>query len=90
MVARLCINLTVILVILGTSTGCAWRSTDRCYLPMSRYNEMKAVFVETGSIQRVEQLMEEQDWLDCERRQLRYHLMKDLGLEESGLAPTEF
>lgn len=73
--------LAVMLLALALA-GCAWRANDRCYLPMERYRPMKAVFLETGSMQRVEQLMEEEQWLECERRQMRYMLAKDLHLEE--------
>ncbi len=65
-----------------TTVGCAWKATDKCYLPMNRYQGMKTLFEETGSMQRVEQAMEDEQWTNCERRQCRYLLAKDLELEE--------
>ena len=73
------------LLLLGTlllATSCAWRKNDRCYLSMDRYREVKAVYQETGSMQRAEQKMEEEQWSTCERNQLRYLLRKDLHLDE--------
>lgn len=55
---------------------------DRCYLDMNRYRELRAVFVETGSMQRVEQLMAEQKWADCEKNQFRYLVEKDLLIDD--------
>lgn len=61
--------------------GCAHTPGDRCYLEITRYNEQKEIFLKTGSMQRVEQSMEELKWAECEREQLRYQLAKDLNLD---------
>ncbi|MDX1972494.1 MAG: hypothetical protein SFY68_08195 [Candidatus Sumerlaeia bacterium] len=65
--------------ILGT--GCVHTPGDKCYVPPKRYNEMKQVFLDTGSMQRVEQEMETLEWAECEREQLRYQLAKELRLD---------
>ncbi|MBI5153609.1 hypothetical protein HZA57_00090 [Candidatus Poribacteria bacterium] len=62
-------------------TSCARKEGDKCYLPMDRYRAMKDVFEESGSIQRAEQAMEENQWAACERNQFRYMLAKDLDIE---------
>lgn len=62
--------------------GCAWRANDKCYVPADTYGEMRELFVETGSMQRVEQVMEERALRPCERNQIRYQLKKDLYLDE--------
>lgn len=54
---------------------------DRCYLPMARYQPLKEIFQETGSMQQVEEIMEEEKWAQCERNQFRYYLTRDLYLE---------
>ncbi|MBX3728458.1 MAG: hypothetical protein KF858_04665 [Candidatus Sumerlaeia bacterium] len=64
-------------------TGCAWRKDDRCYLSMDRYRDVRTVYLETGSMQRVEQVMEDERWSTCERNQLRYLLRKDLFLDDA-------
>lgn len=55
---------------------------DRCYLDMNRYRELRDTFVETGSMQRVEQLMAEAKWAECEKNQFRYLLEKDLYIDD--------
>lgn len=83
----------LVALLAGSAAGCAWRRTEKCYLPMSRYYAMRGLFQETGSMQRVEQAMKEEKWATCERNQFRYMLAKDLGLEELQLelldAPAE-
>lgn len=61
--------------------GCAHTKGDRCYLDFKRYNQQKQLFLSTGSMQRVEQSMELEQWAECEREQLRYQLAKDLKLD---------
>ncbi len=60
--------------------GCAPRAR-RCYLPATRYEPLKELFQESGSMARVEEVMEQEDWAPCERNQLRYFLTRDLYLE---------
>jgi hypothetical protein len=67
------------LVPLITSCG---RGVDRCYIPMARYEPVKEIFEKTGSMQRVEEVMEQEKWAQCERNQLRYYLARDLKLEQ--------
>ncbi len=62
--------------------GCATAPSERCYLSMDRYRELKDVFVATGSFQRVEQIMDDRQWADCERNQFRYLLEKDLFIDD--------
>ncbi|MGF1573014.1 MAG: hypothetical protein ACFCU1_08070 [Sumerlaeia bacterium] len=66
--------------------GCAHTKGDRCYLDIIRYNEKKELFINTGSMQRVEQSMELEKWAECEREQLRYQLTKDLQLDAIAFA----
>jgi hypothetical protein len=50
-------------------------------LPTTRYEPLKELFHESGSMARVEEVMEQEDWAPCERNQLRYFLTRDLYLE---------
>lgn len=61
--------------------SCAGKG-DRCYLDMNRYRDLRGTFVETGSMQRVEQLMAEAKWAECEKNQFRYLLEKDLYIDD--------
>ena len=72
------------LAVLLLATGCStrWMETDRCYLNMDRYRALRDVFIETNSLQRTEQIMEEEQWAACERNQFLYLLEKDLYLED--------
>lgn len=72
----------ILVAAVALSNGCAWRQDDRCYLSMNRYRELRDVFIETNSMQRVEQIMERRQWAECERRQFRYLLEKDLYLDD--------
>ena len=71
-----------VLVIGGIMTGCASKNIDKCYVTPIDYENMRNLFVETESIQRVEQEMEKRQWLECEREQIRYQLAKDFYLDE--------
>lgn len=79
---RLVVVLAVATTLAAVSTGCVNKARDRCYLDMPRYRAMKEVFVETGSMQRVEQIMQEEQWRTCERNQFRYMLTRDLYLDD--------
>jgi len=67
--------------------ACAGWEGDRCYVPVDRYAAMKELFVATGSMQRVEDAMEDENWAACERNQFRYLLRKDLYLDDVESAP---
>lgn len=78
-----CLSLIVVVAAVAAATsGCVNKARDRCYLDMPRYRAMKEVFVETGSMQRVDQLMKEEQWRICEQNQFRYMLSRDLYLED--------
>lgn len=79
---RFVLPLAALALLAAPTTGCVNKARDRCYLDMPRYRAMKEVFVETGSMQRVEQIMEEEQWRTCERNQFRYMLTRDLYLED--------
>ena len=79
---RLLLLILAVAFVAGAATGCVNKSRDRCYLDMPRYRAMKDIFVETGSMQRIEQLMEEEQWRTCEKNQFRYMLTRDLYLED--------
>ena len=68
--------------ILG-SAGCARR--DRCYVEQYRYAQMRDLFEQTGSLQRVLDAMADDDWPQCERNEVVDRLRKDLFL-----APEDF
>jgi hypothetical protein len=55
---------------------------------MRVYLRMKQNFIETGSLQRAEQLMKDEGWTACERNEFRYRLRKDLDLESLPAAPN--
>lgn len=78
------LSLAAAVLLLGGAalTGCANTQTDRCYLSMDKYRPIRALFLETGSMQRVEEAMAEAQWAACERNQLRYLLAKDLYLDD--------
>lgn len=79
---RFVLPLALLALLVAPTVGCVNKARDRCYLDMPRYRAMKEVFVETGSMQRVEQIMEEEQWRLCERNQFRYMLTRDLYLED--------
>jgi hypothetical protein len=70
------------LALVPLTTSCASRGVDRCYIPLTRYEPVKEIYVKTGSMQRVEEVMEQEKWAQCERNQLRYYLARDLKLEQ--------
>lgn len=72
----------ILLAASALAAGCLNSKTDKCYVPMARYEPLRDLFLETGSIQRVNQRMEEEKWAPCERNQLRYMLAKDLYLDD--------
>jgi hypothetical protein len=72
--------LAVVCTVALPLAGCAPRA-GRCYLPATRYEPLKELFHESGSMARVEEVMEQEDWAPCERNQLRYFLTRDLYLE---------
>jgi len=63
-------------------SSCATKGIDRCYVTPLEYDEMRKLFVETESMQRVIQEMAKRQWLDCEQEQVRYQLAKDFYLDE--------
>ncbi|MCC6546469.1 hypothetical protein IT570_04810 [Candidatus Sumerlaeota bacterium] len=63
-------------------SSCARVKRDRCYLEETRYMEMRAIFEQTSSYQRVAQAMKDEGWAHCEVNQFRYRLRKDLLLDE--------
>lgn len=63
-------------------SSCATKGVDRCYVTPLDYEQMRNLFVETESMQRVNQEMEKRQWRDCEREQVRYQLYKDFHLDE--------
>lgn len=66
------------------AAGCV--TTDRCYLHVSRYERMSSLFAQTGSLQRVIDAMEDDEWANCERNEVLYRLRKDYFLSEEDLA----
>ncbi|MEQ8821700.1 MAG: hypothetical protein RLY93_15800 [Sumerlaeia bacterium] len=62
--------------------GCSWYSTNRCYVPEDKYEPMRDLFLATGSMQRVDQAMDDLKYAGCEKRQIRYWIEKDLYLED--------
>ena len=62
--------------------ACASGPNDLTYVPVGHYEEMRELFVQTGSMQRVEEVMDARGWTDSEKRQVRYWLAKDLYLDD--------
>lgn len=69
-----------LLVLLGL-TGCFGLAKGRCYIDDARYLRLRELFVQTGSLQRVENQMQSEGWIACERNEFHYRLVKDLDLE---------
>ncbi|MCC7392971.1 hypothetical protein IT571_11515 [Candidatus Sumerlaeota bacterium] len=80
---RPCTLLAVSLTIILVASSCARFKRDRCYVEETRYMEMKAIFEQTGSYQRMAQAMKDQGWAHCEINQARYRLRKDLELDDA-------
>ncbi|MDX2177644.1 MAG: hypothetical protein SF028_14365 [Candidatus Sumerlaeia bacterium] len=63
--------------------GCARR--DRCYVEQYRYAQMRDLFEQTGSLQRVLDAMADDEWPQCERNEVVDRLRKDLFLSPEDL-----
>ncbi len=74
----------ILLILVATLAlgGCAFMTGGRCYIDDARYFRMKELFLQTNSLQQVEQSMQDEGWSVCERNEFRYRLNKDLDLED--------
>lgn len=71
------------LFLLLATTGCFGLAKGRCYIDDARYLRLREQFVQTGSLQRVENQMQAEGWIACERNEFHYRLVKDLDLESN-------
>lgn len=70
-------RLAVCLLILSMITGCGLWLNDRCWVPPEQYAQAREVFIETGSLDLVEQRMRQQQWRRCRRNETLYRLEKE-------------
>lgn len=78
---------TALILCLLTSLGasaCARR--DRCYVEPVSYLQMKTLFEETGSLQRVKDTMKDNKIPGCEQREILHRLRADLFLKPEDFA----
>ena len=58
-------------------TGCALYRNDKCWVPPEQYDEARAMYLQMGSLDLVEQRMIEQQWRLCRRNEVLYRLNKE-------------
>jgi hypothetical protein len=78
-------RLAFLIFLAAAATGCA-TTRDRCYIEDARFDQMRALFEQTGSIQRVRDAMKDEQWAACERNEFEYRLRKELLLNEEDFA----
>ena len=65
--------------------GCSLYRDDRQYIWDSEYQKVRDLYDRCGSIQVVEQVLHDRQWTRGQVNEVRYRLMKDYSLDESGV-----
>lgn len=73
---RRTIGLAVLIAALMLS-ACALYRNDKCFLSDEQYGVARELFVQTGSIDLVQQRLTALQWLTCERNEAVYRLQKE-------------
>jgi hypothetical protein len=89
----------LMIVIPCIPAGCAFNSTDHCWVPDDQYHNARDLYIQTGSLEIVKRRMEEMQWRICRRNEVVYRLKKEFevlpeelpanALEAEGLPPAE-
>ncbi|MEN6627771.1 MAG: hypothetical protein ABFD69_16210 [Candidatus Sumerlaeia bacterium] len=72
-----CFMAVVILAAALTAAGCSLYRNDRCYLSDEQYAVARELFVQTGSLDLVQQRLVALQWKISERNEAVYRLQKE-------------
>ena len=62
---------------LGSLSGCALYREDRCWVPDEQYDDVRQLYITTGSLDLVVKHLEEMEWKRCKVNEVRYRLEKE-------------
>ena len=68
------------LAIMTGPSACSLYRNDRCYVPEDQYELARDVYVETGSLDLVEQRLIDSQWKRCKINEVVYRLNKEFSV----------
>ena len=75
------IGIILIIVLLCGIFSCAWRQNDRCWISKERYETARELYLQTNSLDLVQQALKDSAWMPGEINEAAYRLVKEYNLE---------
>jgi hypothetical protein len=68
--------------------ACSLYRADKCFVPPEQYEDARALYIETGSLEIVQRRMEEKQWRICIRNEVTYRLQKEFQVLPEEIEPV--